>query len=301
MDGWHYRPFTSDERSAVGQRWSRAFAAWDWLVDPVFFGHEHVRADRPALWVGNHSILAFADWTLMMRELVRRHGIVPRALAQHAHFKVPGWGSLLARNGAVDGTSENCAAMMKSGEHVLVYPGGGGEVMKRKGEKHTLRWKNRTCFARMAIEHAYPIQPFATVGADDCWDIVYDNDRFARTRFGRWLLERTRIKPEEFPPLLAGIGPTPLPKPQRMYFRFFPLVFPDAYAHLPIERGARALRDEVERVVRDGMADLLAYRAADPHRFFSARLASKRGAPRLPGATQLAAVAPDGERRRDLP
>jgi hypothetical protein len=38
---------------------------------------------------------------------------------------------------------------------VLVFPGGGREVTKRKGEAHKVIWKERTGFARMAIEHGY--------------------------------------------------------------------------------------------------------------------------------------------------
>jgi hypothetical protein len=37
---------------------------------------------------------------------------------------------------------------------VLVYPGGGREVAKRKGEKYQLLWKERVGFARLAIEAA---------------------------------------------------------------------------------------------------------------------------------------------------
>lgn len=277
MDGWHYTSFTPAEREAIGQQWSRLYSGWKWLIDPVFHGHEHVRADRPALWVGNHSLMAFADGSLMLKELFDRHGIAMRSLGLHAHFKIPGWGRLLVRMGAVDGTRENCTAMMKAGEHILVYPGGGGEVMKRQGEQHTLRWKNRTGFARMAIENNYPIQPFATVGADDCWDIVYDNNRFANTRLGQWAARTLDIKTEELPPLLKGLGPTLLPKPQRMYFRFYPPVYPEQFAHLPIDEAALAMRNHVEAIVQGGIDELLAERERDPKRSFRARLLARTG------------------------
>lgn len=275
MHAGDYHPFSDGERLKIGERWRRFYAAWDWIVSPEFTGHEHVEAERPSLWVGNHSILAFADASLMMRELYVRHGIVMRSLGLHAHFRIPGWGPWLAANGAVDGTRENCAAMMRAGEHILVYPGGGGEVMKRQGEQHTLRWKNRTGFARMAIENDYPIQPFATVGADDCWDILYDNGRLRDTRLGQWLLEHTDLKAEELPPVLKGFGPTLLPKPQRMYFRFFPPVYPEEFRHLPVEEGALALRNRVEAIVSGGLRDLLAERERDPKRELRVRIAGR--------------------------
>ena len=127
----------------------------------------------------------------------------------------------------------------------------------------------------MAIENNYPIQPFATVGADDCWDILYDNSRLQDTRLGRWLLEHTDLKAEELPPVLKGFGPTLLPKPQRMYFRFFPPVYPEEFRRLPIEEGALALRNRVEAIVSGGLRDLLAERERDPKRELRVRIAGR--------------------------
>ncbi len=58
----------------------------------------------------------------------------------------------------------------------MVFPGGGREVNKRKNERYKLVWKNRLGFARLAIQHAYPIVPFASVGAEHGIDIVLDTD-----------------------------------------------------------------------------------------------------------------------------
>jgi 1-acyl-sn-glycerol-3-phosphate acyltransferase len=55
---------------------------------------------------------------------------------------------------------------MRRGELVTVFPGGGREVNKRKNEQYKLVWKNRLGFARLAIQHGYPIVPFASVGAE---------------------------------------------------------------------------------------------------------------------------------------
>lgn len=275
MDHHSYAHFSPAELQAIGHRVSRAAAGWEWLIDPVFHGHEHVSADQPALWVGNHSLVGFADAGLMLKALYDRHGIVFRALGQHFHFNTPIWNTFMLRNGVVDGTRENCAAMMAAGEHILVYPGGAGEVMKRQGEQHTLRWKNRTGFARMALENNYAIQPFATVGADDCWDILYDNSRYGDTRLAALASRYTGLKSDELPPLLKGWGPTLLPKPQRIYFKFFPQVHASEFAHLPPEEAAWALRRRVEETVEAGIAELLAERAGDPKQKLVPRLMSK--------------------------
>lgn len=275
MDLHGYTKFDAATAEALGKRWSKLWAQWHWLIEPVFHGHEHVHQSTPALWVGNHSLMAFADAGLMFKALYDQHGIVLRALGQHAHFKVPIWKTRMLENGVVDGTRQNCTAMMQAGEHILVYPGGGGEVMKRHGEQHTLRWKNRTGFARLALENNYPIQPFATVGADDCWDIVYDNKRFSDTRLGEWAIEKANLKAEELPPLIKGWGPTLLPKPQRMYFKFFPQIHPSEFAHLPLEDAAWAMRKKVEQVVTDGIQELLDERDSDPKNKLGSRLRDK--------------------------
>ncbi|MGE5441823.1 MAG: hypothetical protein ACM3Q0_02020, partial [Bacteroidota bacterium] len=57
---------------------------------------------------------------------------------------------------------------------IVVFPGGGREVARRKGEQYKLIWKARTGFVRMAIRYGYPVVPFAQVGADDAFDILVD-------------------------------------------------------------------------------------------------------------------------------
>jgi 1-acyl-sn-glycerol-3-phosphate acyltransferase len=51
----------------------------------------------------------------------------------------------------------------------MVFPGGGREVTKRKGQQYQLIGKNCEGFAVMAIEQGYPIIPFASVGTNTAW------------------------------------------------------------------------------------------------------------------------------------
>lgn len=273
MDGWTYKPFSAAHQQRLARLWNVAFAPWDMLVSPEFEGLDNIPAKGPVLFVGNHSLMALLDGVLMVRELALRRGIIVRSLGYHLHFKTPLWGRLLAFGGAVDGTRDNCAAMMKAGEFILVYPGGAGEVMKRKGEQHTVRWKNRTGFARMAIEHGATIVPFSTVGADDCFDILIDNAQYQKTRAGRWIAKVLGAKPEELPPVIKGIGPTLLPRPEKMYFRFHEPIDVSAYArHGNLDEAAWELREQVEMTVQSGLAALLQRREQDAQRTLVARL-----------------------------
>lgn len=189
---------------------------------PRFRGLEHLSPERPALLVGNHTLLGVLDAPLLVAEIYAERGIWLRALGDRFHFGVPGWRQLLERYGVVVGSRETCAALMRQGQHVLVFPGGGREVFKRKGEAYELIWKARTGFAQMAINHEYPIVPFGAVGAEDCFDIVLDADDVLDSSLGG-LLKRTPLIDamrggDAMLPLVRGWLGTPVPKRKRFYF-----------------------------------------------------------------------------------
>jgi len=201
---------------------------------PQYFGLEYVDAQQPALYVSNHTIFGMLDSPLLYEKLYKDKGIVLRSLGDHFHFDVPVWRDILKQGGAVPGTPENCARLMQAGEHILVYPGGGREVAKRKGEQYKLTWKTRTGFARMAIAHQYPIIPVATVGADDAYDVVFDAYDVMENPLGRLLLDRPIIRKKTrngdmLMPIIKGIGPTLIPRPEKLYFSFGKPISPAAF------------------------------------------------------------------------
>ena len=255
---------------------------WRLLTSPVFQGVEHVPADRPFLLVGNHTLMGVLDVPLMVLGLHERRGVVVRALGDHLHFQVPLWRDLLMRFGTVDGTRESCEALMRAGESVLVFPGGGREVFKHKGERYHLIWKNRIGFAAMAIAHGYPIVPFAAVGAEECYDILVDSDEMRGSALGP-VLEWLSPRPDEIPPVVAGIGP--LPRPQRFYFRFgAPIETRRWKGRAHSQAACLELRAEVAAAIERGIAALRRTRRSDPHATLGARilggLTGRGGAPR---------------------
>ncbi len=236
---------------------------------PQFFGLENVDPLQPALYVCNHTIYGFLDGPLIFEKLFEEKGIVLRALGDHAHFKIPLWGNMLKRSGAVPGTPENCTQLMQNHEHILVYPGGGREVAKRKGEEHKLTWKTRTGFARMAIEHQYPIIPVAALGADDAYDVVWDAYDFMGSKLGKWLLKNKKVNEtlrggDMVMPVAKGIGPTLIPKPEKFYFSFGEPI--DTHKYLNQERDKEMqwqLRKEVMDSIEKQLHELKCIRAAD--------------------------------------
>ena len=247
-------------------------APWKLLTAPVFFGLERVPRDRPALFVGNHTLMGMLDVPLMILELLEECDVLVHPLGDRAHFQVPLWRELVASFGVIEGSPESCAELMRAGKSILVFPGGGREVFRRKGEKYQLLWKQRAGFARMAAEHRYSIVPFAAVGADDCFDIVVDGNDLLRSPLAP-VIERLNPGKDLIPPLLRGIGLSPLPRPERFYFHFGDAV---ETAHLEGEADDAAavfeVREQVREAVEAGIEFLLAEQASDPRRGFLSRL-----------------------------
>lgn len=238
------------------------------LVNPRVYGSDHLPSDRGALLVGNHTLIGLLDAPLLCAELWER-GIRARVLGNHAHFKLPRWRDLLTSVGVVPGTPEIADALMRRGETILVFPGGGREVAKRKGEKYQLIWENRMGFARLAVKHGYPIVPFATVGAEDALDVLVDTEHPAMKPVQR-LFERISGSPDFFP-LVRGIGPTPIPRPERQYYWFGEPIDTSA-VDTTDDRTVRRIRDETKAAIEGGIAFLLAEQQADPQRSVVKRL-----------------------------
>ncbi len=238
-----------------------ALAPWRWLTDPEFLGVSNIPTGRPCMLAGNHTVMGMLDLPLMLLGLHERLSISPHGLADHLHFQIPGWREFLASLGAVEGTRENCRELMHAGESILVYPGGGREVMKRRDEKYQLIWKERLGFVRLAIEHGYPIVPFAAVGAEECYDVVLDAGDILATPVVGDLVRRFITRAEEIPPIVSGLAGTPIPRPQQFYFWFGGPIETTALAGKATdETVCFEVRDRVRRAVEGGIAILLGLR-----------------------------------------
>lgn len=242
--------------------------------------------DRGALFVGNHTTFGLLDVPFMVAELWTRRGIVLRGLGEHAHYSIPVWRDLLEMGGMVRGTRENVGALMGAGENVLVFPGGSGEVFKRRDQRYQLLWKERLGFAHLAIEFGYPVVPFAAVGAEEMYDVVADD---STPGFRQVSALMKRLVGIPLPPLPRGVGPTLLPRPERLYFGFGEPIDTTRFGgRADDDDAARALRDEVRAAVESGIDELQALRGADPKRGLVARLR-----PSVPELPELARTDPD--------
>jgi len=239
------------------------------ICQPRLYGLGNLSADG-SLLVGNHTIYGFLDLPFMMAEIWKRRRLAIRGLGEHAHYAVPLWRDLLAMGGMVRGTRDNVRALMRDRQTILVFPGGSREVNKRRGQQYQLLWRERIGFARLAIEHDYPIVPFAAVGVDDMLDVIVDQDT---PIYGQLARAYEKVTGFPTPPVVRGIGLTPIPRLDRLYFWLgepidsghFGRRFDDAAA-------ARALRDEVRQAILNGIQFLRDERDQDPNRGLTSRL-----------------------------
>ncbi|MDX2001261.1 MAG: lysophospholipid acyltransferase family protein [Chitinophagales bacterium] len=237
---------------------------------PQFFGMENVDKDKPSLYVNNHAVMGLFDGSLFGAEIYEKKGIFLRSLMDNIHFELPVWRSLVKTlGGGVLGTRSNCAELMKQKEHILVYPGGGREVCKKKGEAYVLTWKNRLGFARMAIEYGYPIIPVATLGTEDTYRILADSDDIMNSKLGQFLKEKGFAQKffkdgDHIPPIVRGIGFTPFPKPVKFYIKAGAPIDTTRFNGLyEDEQVLWQLRQEVELAMYKLLEELMAIRDAD--------------------------------------
>lgn len=247
----------------------RFFAGPRRWFNPEFLGLWELDLTKPALFVGNHTLFGLTDAPLMIEHLYTQYGVMLRGLGDRGHFQVPVWGKFLEKHGMVLGDPEICATLMRAGQHILVFPGGAREVMRRRGEAYQLIWKQRAGFARLAIEHGYDIIPFGSVGPDESYRILVDANDLTRPGWRRSLAERTGFlkatRDGDFiPPIAMGLGPTLIPRPQRYYFGFGPRI---STAHLKGQQADKeavwAMREQVAGAVRQQIDRLQAYREED--------------------------------------
>ena len=124
-----------------------------------------------------------------------------------------------------------------------------------------LVWGQRQGFARMAVQHEATIVPFAAVGVEDALDIVYDANDMANSRVGR-VLDFVGIRDDLRLPVVRGIGPTPIPRPERYDFHFMEPVQVRA-ANVDDPDSIWEVRERTRKRIESGIA-LLRERRANP-------------------------------------
>jgi 1-acyl-sn-glycerol-3-phosphate acyltransferase len=241
----------------------RALAPARLWFSPRLRDPQNVPSEGPALLAGNRGLLGVLDLPLLLTELELSTGRRARVVEDPIALGLPAWGTVLRRLGAV--SARHTRRLLEAGELVIVFPGGLRERQKRRGERYRLFWSDAGDWLAAACELGCPIVPFASVGPDDAFDVVLDGVELSRWPLGplfEALLPPGLVRVGTVPPLVRGLGPTWIPRPERFYFGFAPPVA-SAGAGEP-ER--RALATQVERAVERMLGQLLIERLNDPGR-----------------------------------
>ena len=236
------------------------------LCKPYVDGLDNLPRDGRFLLVGNHTTAGWPELVLIPyfvhRELgVRVRGLANRGLADQRGVTA----DLLAAAGAVVGNQENGAELMRHNETLLFFPGGGREMPKFKGEEYQLLWEGRSGFARLAIAHDYPIVPVGLVGGDDVYRAVVERDS-AWGRAGRLLAKHVLHQPDVNIPLMRGLGPTLIPRHQRMYLRFGTPINTAKPARISAATWEATVKERTQTALEQVLADLQDLREGDPFR-----------------------------------
>ncbi len=234
------------------------------LCKPYVDGLENLPRDGRFLLVGNHTSAGWPEMVLTSYFVHRELGVRVRGLAERRLASQRGLpGDLIAAVGAVVGNQENGGELMRHGETVLVFPGGGREMPKFKGEEYQLSWNGRSGFARLAIAHDYPIVPVGLVGGDDVYRSLVERDS-AWGRLGRLVSTHILRQPDVNIPLIRGVGPTLIPRPQRMYLRFGTPISTIKPARLSAAKWEAAVKQRTQTALEGVLAELQDLRATDP-------------------------------------
>ena len=221
---------------------------------PTFIGAEQLDASQPAMYVGNHSMYGVLDSPMLIDYLYNEHQVAVVSIADHSHFYLPLWRSVVKKFGAVDGVPAYVREAMQQGYSILVFPGGGREVLKREGEQYQLIWKQRYGFLKLAQEFGYDIVPFAALGGDEVFDIGFDANKVVQHQYFQKLLQVPQLsrllrKGEVIPSLPKHLIPKRLP----FYFKFMPR---QSLMHIENLEQLQQFRDLIAAEIYTGLAGL---------------------------------------------
>lgn len=228
---------------------------------PTFLGAENLDPQKPAMYVGNHTIYGVLDSPILIDYLFNEHKIAVVSLADHIHFHLPIWKEVVKRVGGVDGIQEYAKEAMRQGYSILVFPGGGREVIKRKGEAYQLIWKQRFGFLKLAQEFGYEIAPFVALGGDEVFELGFDANVILKQKWFNKLLSNKKIgsflrQGEVIPSIPTHIIPKRIP----FYFKFMPRL---AIDQIETMDDMIAFRDDLQQLIYTEIDNLKQIRESD--------------------------------------
>jgi len=185
-------------------------------------------------------VLDVVDPLLFVRAVHARFDVIPRGIAHPAWLRLPGLRDFARRYGVIAAREPDAAgrALRESGL-LLLFPGAVREAALRdyRREPYRLKWKDRTGFLRLALEHDAEILFVAAVGTED---LYYQSRLRVPDPLVRYLANGDAARYRGMRLMVGVLGPHVVPAV---------LPFPAQITHVvsdPLDLGdrARALSDE---------------------------------------------------------
>lgn len=236
-----------DERiDLVDPEFARAEFQKLWPADlyfrPEISGCENIPETGGAVLVSNHVTLAI-DTMMLSKVIFDETGRLIRPTVDKFTIQFPYFREWVMQMGCVLGSRDNALRMCEAGELVLSYPGGAREALKPGKDAYKLMWQGATGFVKVAIKTGVPIIPIASVGGDEAFATLAEDNVLAR---------KFMNSVKYTAPLFAGLGPLPLPV--KFYFAVgAPIVHDLKPRHAEDEQAVAELharaREELENLV----------------------------------------------------
>ncbi|XP_035783024.1 transmembrane protein 68-like isoform X1 [Anopheles albimanus] len=142
-------------------------------------GLEHLPEHGSALIIYYHGALPIDMYYLTAETMLKRNRLI-HTVGDRFLDKIPGWRLVSRVMKVTAGSVQSCVDTLRAGELLSIAPGGVYEAQFGDSGYEVL-WKNRTGFARVALEAKVPIIPMITVNIREC---------FRTMSFGKWLFVR---------------------------------------------------------------------------------------------------------------
>lgn len=136
---------------------------------------------------------------------------VVRGMVERWFPTLPFVSTLFTRCGQVVGDPENCVALLRRDQTILVFPEGTGGSGKTWWHRYRLQ-RFGTGFVRIALQTDAPIVPVAVIGAEETYPAVYNAKSLAK------LMGAPYAPVTPFFPLLGPLGAIPLPVQVDLHF-----------------------------------------------------------------------------------
>jgi len=148
-----------------------------------------------------HPHGVYSDFRVLIDGMFCQRGAPIKSLAATVLFRLPFIREVALWTGCVDARRSVAERCLKSGDSLLVLPGGEAEQIRTKYGRELIYLKKRKGFIKLAIRQGVPVVPMYVFGVSDYY---YTSDFMISPRM--WIMKNLQI----CIPLSAGLGGSPV-------------------------------------------------------------------------------------------